>query len=89
MTADRLEMIKLQNMELYGFGPAAMKKVKVCTECGNPTPSDKQFCTECGHRLPDKTLYDVYKERHRCCPVCDMVLSNEMGYCPQCGRKLE
>ena len=75
MTADRLEMIKLQNMELYGFGPAAMKKVKVCTECG--------------HRLPDKTLYDVYKERHRCCPVCDTVLSNEMGYCPQCGRKLE
>ena len=75
MTADKLELIRQQSMEQYGFGPAAMKKVKVCTVCGNPSPSDQQFCTECGHRLPDKTLYDIYydiyKERHVCCPIID------------------
>ena len=89
MTADKLELIRQQSMEQYGFGPAAMKKVKVCTVCGNPSPSDQQFCTECGHRLPDKTLYDIYKERHVCCPNCDTVLSDEMGYCPQCGTKIK
>lgn len=56
MTADKLELIRQQSMEQYGFGPAAMKKVKVCTVCGNPSPSDQQFCTECGHRLPRQDL---------------------------------
>ena len=89
MTADKLERIRQESMEQYGFGPEAMKKVKVCTKCGQPSPSDRQFCTECGHRLPDKNLYEVYKERHRCCPHCDTVLSDTMGYCPQCGTKIE
>ena len=76
MTADKLELIRQQSMEQYGFGPAAMKKVKVCTQCGNPSPSDERFCRECGYRLPEKTLYDIYKERHVCCPNCDTVLSD-------------
>lgn len=88
MTADKLEMLKQQNMDYYGFGPNAMKKTKVCIECGHPSPSDQQFCTECGHRLPNKTLYDIYKERHKCCPACDTVLADEMEYCPQCGTKI-
>lgn len=85
---DRLEQIRKQSMEQYGFGPNAMKKVKVCTKCGHPSPADEQFCRECGVRLSDKTLYDIYKERHKSCPVCDTVFSN-VGYCPQCGTKIE
>ncbi len=89
MTADRLELLKQQSMEDYGFGPNSMKKLKVCTECGYPSPSEEKFCTECGHRLPRKTLYDIYKERHKSCPVCDTILSDEMEYCPQCGIKIK
>ena len=89
MTADKLELIRQQSMEQYGFGPNAMKKVKVCTQCGNPSPSDERFCKECGYRLPEKTLYDIYKERHVCCPTCDTVLSDGMSFCPQCGTKIE
>lgn len=85
---ERIEQVKQQGMDFYGFGPNAMKKTKVCTECGHPSPSDQQFCTECGHRLPNKTLYDIYKERHKCCPTCDTVLADEMEYCPQCGTKI-
>ncbi len=87
MTAECLERLKQQNMEDYGFGPVAMKKLKVCTECRSPSPSRQQFCSICGHRLPGMTLYDIYKARHKCCPVCDTVLSDGMEYCPQCGTK--
>ena len=86
---ERIEELRLENMCQLGFGPTAMKKVKGCEKCGKPSPSSEQFCTECGHRLPDKTLYDIYKERHRCCPTCDTVLSDTMDYCPQCGTKIE
>lgn len=89
MTADKREMIRRQSMDRYGFGPDAMKQVKVCEECGAPSPVDRQFCTGCGHRLPDKSLYDIYRERHRCCPVCGAVLDDETDYCPQCGTKAE
>lgn len=86
---DRLEQIRRQSMEQYGFGPDAMKKVKVCTKCGQPSPSDRQFCTECGYRLPAKTLYDIYKERHTVCPHCDTVVAKGSEFCPQCGAKIE
>lgn len=77
MTADKLELIRQQSMEQYGFGPAAMKKVKVCTVCGNPSPSDQQFCTECGHRLPLTRPCMIYIRKGtsaaptviRCCPT--------------------
>ena len=87
--ADKNEAVRKQGMAYYGFGPEAMKKLKVCTECGASSPKDRQFCTECGRRLPDKTLYDIYKERHRSCPACDTVLSESMIYCPQCGTRVE
>ena len=83
------EKIRREGMQQYGFGPDAMKKVKVCTECGQILSSDQQFCTECGYRLPDKTLYDIYREGHKRCSSCDTVLSKEMGYCPQCGTFVE
>ena len=89
MKAERAERIRQQGMEHYGFGPNAMKKLKVCAECGKPSPSDKYFCTECGHRLPNETLYDTYIGRHKICVGCDTVLTDEMEYCPQCGTLIE
>ncbi len=85
--ANRYENMRRENMLFYGFGIEAMKSKKVCAECGMVADSSLRFCRECGHRLPSKTLYDIYKERHKCCPACDTVLADEMEYCPQCGAK--
>ncbi len=87
MTADKLELHRRQNMEYYGFGPSAMKKIRVCAHCGTPSRTGKNFCVECGRRLPEKTLYDLYRDRHRICSVCDTVLTAEMDFCPGCGTK--
>ncbi len=84
---EKLEAIRLENMKQYGFGVEAMKRTKVCHKCGNTLSVDQQFCTECGHRLSDRTLYDIYKERHKTCPACDTVVTDESDYCPQCGEK--
>ncbi len=86
---EKLEMIRLENMKQYGFGVEAMKQIKVCTECGTTSSADQLFCAECNQRLPDKTLYDIYKERHKVCPHCDTVVADETEYCPQCGNKLK
>ncbi len=86
---EKLEAIRLENMKQYGFGVEKMKQTKICTECGNKLSSDQQFCTECGHKLCEKTLYDIYKERHKTCPNCDTVVTNECDYCPQCGKKFK
>jgi|GEM_PF-867139 len=86
---ERLEAIRLENMKELGFGIERMKELKVCTKCGQPSPSGQQFCTECGVRLPAKTLYDIYKERHTVCPHCDTVVAKGSEFCPQCGTKIE
>ncbi len=86
---EQVERIRKENMKQYGFGVEAMQQIKVCGECGTTAKSTQSFCTACGHRLPDKTLYDIYKERHKCCPTCDTVVADESDYCPQCGRKLK
>ncbi len=88
MTAEKLELSRRQNMAHYGFGPSAMKKVRVCAQCGSPASSEKNFCVECGHRLPDKTLYDLYLERHEQCSACGAVLAKEIEFCPKCGMKI-
>ncbi len=85
---EKLEAIKLENMKQYGFGIEAMKQIKICHKCKNASPTHQQFCTECGHRLPEKNLYDIYKERHKSCPACDTVVADECEYCPQCGEKI-
>lgn len=77
------------SMEQYGFGPQAMKKWKVCGQCGTMAHSSQQFCRECGHRLPQKTLYDVYKSMHKVCPDCDSVAPDGAEFCPVCGMRLK
>lgn len=87
MIAEKLKRSRQQNRDYYGFGPSAMKQLRVCTVCGKPAPHEKHFCVECGQRLPDKTLYDLYLERHTQCTACTAVLTEEMDFCPRCGTK--
>lgn len=88
MINDKQEVIRLENMKQCGFGVDSMKQIKVCTRCGNTSSVKQQFCTECGYRLPDKSLYEIYKERHKICPKCETVVTDESDYCPQCGEKI-
>ncbi len=88
MTNEHLEELRLENMKQCGFGIEAMKERKICTQCGNPSPVTQEFCKECGYRLPDKTLYDIYRERHSVCGICETVVAGHSGYCPQCGSRL-
>lgn len=88
-TSKQLDRLRSENMEHYGFGPAVMKKMKVCQNCGAVAWADQQFCKECGKRLPKVTLYQRYREKHRCCPVCENVVADTMQYCPQCGTQIK
>ena len=83
-----IENTRQEGMERYGFGPEAMKHTRVCTNCGTSTTADAMFCAVCGARLPRETLYDLYKQKHLCCPYCDAVLTRPSEYCPHCGKKL-
>ena len=58
----------------FGFGPETMRRCKLCAECGRV--------------LPEKTLYDFYLSRHRCCPGCGVAVTNYAVYCPECGTRL-
>ena len=89
MTTERLESMRAESMEHYGFGIEVMKRIKVCPRCGKTSPVDRQFCTECGHRLSEESLFEVYRQRHKVCPRCETVVADGSGYCPQCGEKLE
>ena len=50
--------------------------------------ADRTDCTDCGARLPEMTLYDLYRSRHRCCPGCGVAVTNVARYCPECGARL-
>lgn len=85
---EQIDRARQEGMEYYGFGPAVMKKLKVCGYCGTMAQSNQHFCNECGRRLPKTTLYHRYQEKHRCCPKCKVVLADNMQFCPQCGEKI-
>ncbi len=82
------DKVRQDSMDQYGFGPRAMKRLKVCKFCGRTSPSRLSFCTECGARLPEKDMFQEYKERHKYCKSCDTVVTESTEYCPQCGEKL-
>ncbi|MBQ3551567.1 MAG: zinc ribbon domain-containing protein [Clostridia bacterium] len=88
MTAEKLQLIRLESMKQYGFGLQAMKTIKVCGACKAAISADQRICSECGHKLPNKTLYQIYKARHRVCPICETIVPDSCEYCPQCGKKL-
>lgn len=81
------EKLRLKHMEEYGFGPCAMKQVKVCKNCGTMASFDLAFCLECGKMLPAETLFDLYIRNHYVCNSCKAIIPSEYRYCPQCGKQ--
>ncbi len=73
--------------EQYGFGPQAMKKIKVCRKCFYTSPAGRYVCQNCGAALPLDTLYQLYQKQHKLCPICDTVLAPGMRFCPHCGTR--
>ena len=89
MDAQQLDRIRQESMDYFGFGPRAMKRIKVCAHCGAMSPSTQWFCRACGKRLPRDTLFQLYKNRHKSCPTCETVVASSYHYCPQCGTPLD
>lgn len=89
MITKRTEWSRREGMRRYGFGIQAMRQIKVCRGCGAPARAEQNYCKECGSPLPQRTLYEEYKLRHKVCIHCDIAVPDEAEYCPQCGRKLE
>ncbi len=83
------EIARKENMANYGFGPDAMKKIKVCRKCGEAADAQEQFCRTCGTRLPEETLFDIYKAEHLICERCATVISETAHFCPKCGEKVK
>jgi len=81
--------IHFQNLEQFGYEPNVMKKTKVCPKCGQMAKKSAFFCRSCRSFLTRETLYDHYRRQHRCCPVCDTVLTSDSQYCPNCGSKTQ
>ena len=66
----------------YGCGPETLRRRKICPSCGRANSADRTDCTDCGARLPEMTLYDLYRSRHRCCPKCGVAVATA----PSAGR---
>jgi len=75
------------NPESYGFGNEIMKRTKVCSGCGNIESSERRVCRKCRARLPEKSLFEMHRDRNQLCSVCDTILKPYMEFCPQCGKK--
>lgn len=73
-------------IKLYGFGPEAMKQVKVCETCGKQASRYETICQKCRSVLPEKTLYDLYRMGHRQCRNCEAVVPDDADFCPICGK---
>lgn len=72
----------------YGFGPDVMRLTKVCPDCGRGNSADLASCSDCGAALPEKTLLDIYRSRHPCCPRCGNAVRRAAVFCPDCGTRL-
>jgi len=89
MTAEKCEAIRLETMEELGFGPEAMKRIKVCPRCGEPSESSEKVCRYCRSELPEETLFHIYRGKHSSCSNCETVVPKWMRFCPQCGMRLK
>lgn len=80
---------RAENMRRYGFGPDAMRQIKVCGQCGAANDACLHRCVECGGRLPRDTLFDLYKRNHPYCRLCGTVAADSARYCPICGSEIK
>ena len=85
----KLEYIRQENMERYGFGTNIMRNIRICPECGIPAAASERNCQECGSKLPRETLFQQYKKRHRSCPHCETVVTETAQFCPECGTRIQ
>lgn len=83
------QQIVLTDPYEYGYGPKAMKEVKVCRHCGSIESANKYTCSQCGERLPSQTIFQIYQKKHKTCRLCDTVVAQYMKYCPHCGTPIE
>lgn len=81
--------IRAESMQHYGFGPEAMKRIKVCGQCGASAEAAERYCKDCGSRLPEQTLFDLYKGSHPYCRICNTVIADSAHFCPKCGAKIK
>ena len=87
MTAYSIEYYRLENMNELGFGNDAMKRIKVCAVCGMTAAAEETVCISCRALLPEETLFQQYRKRHRRCVRCDTVVPSESRFCPCCGSQ--
>lgn len=80
---------RAEGMRRYGFGPDAMRQIKVCDKCGAANDSFLHRCDECGAKLPRDTLFDLYKRNHPYCPICGTVAADHARFCPTCGAEIK
>lgn len=77
-----------ESLFYFGFGIDAMKTLVVCPECNSLEPSDGIFCSKCNQKLPEKSLYDLYRSYHISCEKCGTIITPSMHYCPHCGTRI-
>jgi len=82
------EIVRLEGMQIYGFGPGAMRLIKICRCCRKRCDSNRKYCDQCEAILPRETLFDLYKSFHLYCHACDTVVADTARYCPECGKSL-
>lgn len=55
----------IETEDEFGFGPAVMKKKKVCTWCKHICNAEECFCHICGTELPSETLFDICEQNKK------------------------
>ncbi len=81
------EKVRRDGMQHYGFGIDAMRRIKICSDCGEMICAKEKIC-QCGAPLSEETLYEVYVKRHRHCQACGAIVNNDVHFCPDCGVRL-
>ena len=87
MTMTSYKLTKKDALEHFGFGTKKMKSFKICPCCRNAQAAKNKFCKVCQTKLPEETVFDIYKAKHCCCTKCENVLPNDAEFCPLCGAK--
>lgn len=77
-----------QEIARFGFGPEAMKGMKICGRCGAQSAASARYCANCGEALPVSTLYELYSMGHRHCIGCGAIVPDDARFCPECGASL-
>lgn len=65
------------------FATSMSASMKVCPNCGQPSPADKDFCPNCGTKLPERTLGQDYT-----CSKCGTANTPGTKFCSKCGALL-